>query len=165
MAVNFQNSYTEVQWDLNKHALFKHFIGSVDDSANGYKLQIVQDTDILTPSTEEVYFYFEKKDNTHGYIQAVISGDYFVVDLTNQVFAYAGNVSCNFQISSGGKWKTSPEFTIKVDDNNIQDSIESSDDFIAFQNALSSLSSIATTSITQPTNQQINNYWFVEVAR
>ena len=162
MAIDFTESYPIVQWDLNNRTLFKHYFGSVDDSANGYKLQIVQDTDILIPTTEEVYFYFEKKDNTHGYIKAEIIDDYFVIHLTNQVFAVKGKVSCNFQITSNNKWKTSPEFKIDVDENNIKDSIESSDDFIVFQEALNNLGDLtievneATTNANVATTNAIN---------
>jgi hypothetical protein len=142
MAINFHDSYPIVHWNLNQHTLFKYYFGSVDDSANGFKLQILQNDSILIPTTEEVYFYFEKHDHTHGYIKATIEDDYFVVDLTNQVYAVEGKVKCNFQITSNSKWRTSPEFIIKVDENNIQDSIESSNDFIAFQQALNKLGDI-----------------------
>jgi len=152
MAIDFTESYPLIQWNLNNKTLFKHYFGSVDDSANGYKLQILQDTDVLIPTTEEVYFYFEKKDNTHGYIKADVIDDYFVIHLTNQVFAAKGKVSCNFQITSNSKWKTSPEFKIEVDENNIRDSIESSDDFIAFQDALNSMVEVVNDAGTAITN-------------
>jgi hypothetical protein len=152
MSLDFRESYPVIQWDLNRRILQKHYIGSVGDSGNGYKVMILQDGDILTPTTEEVYFYFEKHDKTHGYIKAEIIDNMFIVDLTNQVFAVAGNVSCNFQIKSGTRWKTSPEFIIKVDKNNIQDSIESSDDFIAFQEAINNLATITDSAITATEN-------------
>jgi hypothetical protein len=152
MAIDFRKSYPIIQWDLNNCTLQKYYFGSKDDSANGFKLQILQDSEILVPSTEEVYFYFEKKDKTHGYLKATISEEYFIIDLTNQVYAAAGEVSCNFQITSNSEWKSSPEFIIKVDKNNIQDSIESSNDFKVFQEALDSLGDV-----TEAVNEAVIN--------
>lgn len=153
MAFDFRDSYPLVQWDLNNNTIRKQkLIGSVDDSGNGYKLQILHDGNLLSPTTEKVFFYFEKHDNTHGYIEATIIDNLYVIDLTNQVFAVTGDVSCNFQIQINPKWKTSPEFKIKVDKNNISDSIESSDDFIVFQNALNDLIDITTDATTATTN-------------
>ena len=139
MALDFKDSYPIVQWNLNNNTLYKHYNGSVDDTGNGFKLQIRQGEDVLFPSTEKAFFYFEKKDGTNGYIDSTIDENYFVFDLTNQVYAIKGIVECNFQINSGDKWRTSKTFTIEVNDNNIAKAIESSNDFIALQHALATV--------------------------
>lgn len=143
MAIDFSESYPLIEWDLNNRKLDKYFFGSLNDSANGFKVMIQQDSNIVTPSYEKLYFYCEKPDNTRVYQEFAISGDYFIINLDNQVFTYKGDVRCNLQISYNSKWKTSPEFIIKVDDNNIDNSVASSSVFIALQDALNQVGTVA----------------------
>lgn len=141
MAINFQDSYPTINWDLNKTSLYIKYFGKKDDSARGFKVQILQDADVLTPTTEKLRIYCLKQDNKKVYIDAVPSGDLFVIDLTNQVFAVAGTVDCELQLSSNGDWVTSETFYIKVNDNLEDGSILSSDDYIALRDALDSIES------------------------
>jgi hypothetical protein len=142
--MDFSASYPIIQWNLDNSTLFKYQSGSMNDSGNGFKLQIIQGSELLIPTTEQSFFYFEKEDNTVGHIDGKPVDDYFLFDLTNQVYAVAGEVKCNFQITDNIKWRTSPRFYITVDENNIQNSIESTNDFISFQSTLNKVGDLTT---------------------
>jgi peptidoglycan/xylan/chitin deacetylase (PgdA/CDA1 family) len=136
MAIDFRESYPVINWDLSRQNLFFNYFGKESDSARGFKVQISQSCNVLFPTTESLRIYCVKQDNSKVYDNAIIDGSLFVIDLDNQVFAIPGIVKCELQISSGGEWLSSETFYINVDENLVDGSILSSDDYIAFRAAL-----------------------------
>jgi hypothetical protein len=145
MAIDFTNGYPILKWDLTKPLPFFVYEGVKDDSANGLKVMIIQDGDVITPTTEKLRIFCFKSDSQSVYIDAVPSGDYFVFNLTNQIFAVVGDVECQLQLDSGGKWKHSSTFPYKVTKNIIDGSVESSSVFIALQDALNKVDNLEST--------------------
>jgi hypothetical protein len=140
MAIDFRNSYPLITWDLNKKNLFFNYFGKKDDSARGFKVQILQDSDVLIPTTESLRFYCIKDDNTKVYANSSKSDSIFIIDLPNQVFSVVGTVECELQLSdNNGDWVTSETFYIKVNENLVDGSILSSDDYIALRDTLDSV--------------------------
>jgi hypothetical protein len=136
MAIDFTNGYPILKWDLTKPLPFFVYEGVKDDSANGLKVMIIQDGDVITPTTEKLRIFCFKSDSQSVYIDAVPSDDYFVFNLTNQIFAVVGDVECQLQLDSGGKWKHSSTFPYKVTKNIIDGSVESSSVHMYFPNYL-----------------------------
>jgi hypothetical protein len=139
MAIDFTESYPIINWDLNRKGLHFTYFGKKEDSAKGFKVQILQNSVLVIPTTETLRFYCKKEDNTRVYIDATINGSEFIINLTNQVFAIKGTVECELHLDSSGKWLTSDTFYLKVSDNLVDGSIISSDDYIAFRDSLDSL--------------------------
>lgn len=141
MAIDFTKNYPVIEWDLNRSFFrIEKYFGKKEENSRGFKIQILQDSEILIPTTETLRIYCKKPDNTKVYIDAsAIEDTYFVINLTNQVFAIPGIVECELQLNSNSKWRYSPTFGIDVSDNLVDGSIISSDDFIALQNALASI--------------------------
>lgn len=138
MAIDFTKSYPVIEWDLNNYHFFTKFFGKKEENAKGFKVQIMQDGEVLTPTTETLRIYCKKKDGNGVYIDSsTVVDTYYIINLTNQVYSVVGLVECELQLNSNNKWLYSPTFGINVDDNLMDGSIVSSNDFIALQDALS----------------------------
>jgi len=146
MAIDFTKSYPVIEWDLNNYHFFTKYFGKKEENSRGFKVQILQDGEVLIPSTETLRIYCKKKDGTSVYINSssIVDGHY-IINLTNQVFAIEGLVECELQLNSGGIWRYSPTFGINVDKNLIDGSILSSNDFIALQDALNRVDNLEDT--------------------
>ena len=146
MAIDFTKSYPVIEWDLNNHHFFTKYFGKKEENSRGFKVQILQDGEVLTPTTETLRIYCKKKDGTSVYMDSSsIVDSYYIINLTNQVFAIAGLVECELQLNSGGIWRCSPTFGVNVDKNLIDGSILSSNDFIALQDALNRVDNLEDT--------------------
>lgn len=146
MAIDFTKSYPVIEWDLNNYHFFTKYFGKKEENSRGFKIQILQDGEVLTPTTETLRIYCKKKDSTSVYMDSSsIVDSYYIINLTNQVFAIAGLVECELQLNSGGIWRHSPTFGINVDDSLVDGSIVSSNDFIALQDALNRVDNLEDT--------------------
>lgn len=144
MAIDFSKSYPIVEWDLNRKALFFRYFGKKTDSARGLRIRIMQHGDIIVPSTETLRLYCEKPDGKRVYIDAIKDEMYFNIRLTNQIYAVAGVVKAELQLGSNGEYMSSETFIIDVDENLVDSSIVSTDDFLALQNALNKVDNFET---------------------
>lgn len=146
MAIDFTKSYPVIEWDLNNYHFFTKYFGKKEENSRGFKVQILQDGEVLTPTTETLRIYCKKKDGTSVYMDSSsIVDSYYIINLTNQVFAIAGLVECELQLNSGGIWRYSPTFGINVDDSLVDGSTVSSNDFIVLQDALNRVDNLEDT--------------------
>lgn len=153
MAIDFTKSYPVIEWDLNNYHFFTKYFGKKEENAKGFKIQIMQDGEVLTPTTETLRIYCKKKDGTSVYIDSsTVIDTYYIINLTNQVYSVVGLVECELQLNSNNKWLYSPTFGINVDDNLMDGSIVSSNDFIALQNALNQVDNLESTYAPRLTN-------------
>ena len=84
MAIDFTKSYPVIEWDLNNYHFFTKYFGKKEENAKGFKVQIMQDGEVLTPTTETLRIYCKKKDGTSVYIDSsTVVDTYYIINLTN----------------------------------------------------------------------------------
>jgi len=162
LPIDFTNSYPLITWDLNKRNLHINYFGKKYDTARGFKVQILQNSDILIPTVEKLRLYCEKPDKTRVWLDATISNNLFHLKLTNEIFATKGDVYCELQLSYNGEWLFSDTFVIKAEDSLLDGSIASNNQFIVLLNALNKVESLESTYSTRLTSienqfQQLQN--------
>ena len=136
MAILLSDSYKVINWDLNTKSLDTKYWGKVTDSGRGCKVALLQNGVLKIPSTETMRVNFKKPSGLQIFLDGVISGNYFVFDFTEQVFAEQGEVMAELMLNVGGEWLMSSTFYIQVDQS-FTSAIESSEEFTALQTALS----------------------------
>lgn len=135
MAILLSDSYKVINWDLNTKSLDTKYWGKVTDSGRGCKVALLQNGVLKTPSTETMRVNFKKPSGLQIFLDGVISGNYFVFDFTEQVFAEQGEVMTELMLNVGGEWLMSSTFYIQVDQS-FTSAIESSEELTALQTAL-----------------------------
>jgi len=141
MAILLSDSYKVINWDLNTKSLDTKYWGKVTDSGRGCKVALLQNGVLKTPSTETMRVNFKKPSGLQIFLDGVISGNYFVFDFTEQVFAEQGEVMAELMLNVGGEWLMSSTFYIQVDQS-FTSAIESSEEFTALQTALSDVDEV-----------------------
>ena len=136
MAILLSDSYKIINWDLNTKSLDTKYWGKVTDSGRGCKVALLQNGVLKVPSTETMRINFKKPSGLQIFLDGVISGNYFVFDFTEQVFAEQGEVMAELMLNVGGEWLMSSTFYIQVDQS-FTSAIESSAELTALQTALS----------------------------
>jgi len=142
MAINLRDSYSKVKWDLASKRLDFEPWGKTDDTGRGIIITLVQNSVIITPSTETIRMWFQKPDGTDGYIAATLEGGKFYIENMSQVFAVPGIVYAEFEINQGTEFVRSMTFSIMVYKSNKSDVIVSSNDYSALQAALGEFGSL-----------------------
>lgn len=99
--------------------------------------------------TATAVLYVKKPDGTKIYNTCINNGDgTFIVGLTNQCLAVAGDAQAELQLTSTEaptEWISTPVFILRVLPSNIDDTaIESSDEFDALQTAMTTLATYDT---------------------
>lgn len=157
--IDLKQSYRLITWDIGNKLINVSYFGKVDDSGRGLKIKLIQNSIVVTPTTETLKIYLKKPDGTAVYIDAIINGQYFEITLTNQVYAVAGTVKAELQLKVGDNWITSDTFAIVVDENLVDGSILSSNDFVALQDALTRVNELEDTVQEASSNAQtaVNN--------
>jgi len=141
MAILLSDSYKVINWDLNTKSLDTKYWGKVTDSGRGCKVALLQNGVLKTPSTETMRINFKKPSGLQIFLDGVISGNYFVFDFTEQVFAEQGEVMAELMLNVGGEWLMSSTFYIQVDQS-FTSAIESSEELTALQTALSDVDEV-----------------------
>lgn len=141
MAILLSDSYKIINWDLNTKSLDTKYWGKVTDSGRGCKVALLQNGVLKTPSTETMRVNFKKPSGLQIFLDGVISGNYFVFDFTEQVFAEQGEVMAELMLNVGGEWLMSSTFYIQVDQS-FTSAIESSAELTALQTALSEVDEV-----------------------
>jgi len=141
MAILLSDSYKVINWDLNTKSLDTKYWGKVTDSGRGCKVALLQNGVLKTPSTETMRVNFKKPSGLQIFLDGVISGNYFVFDFTEQVFAEQGEVMAELMLNVGGEWLMSSTFYIQVDQS-FTSAIESSEELTALQTALSDVDEV-----------------------
>lgn len=141
MAILLSDSYKVINWDLNTKSLDTKYWGKVTDSGRGCKVALLQNGVLKTPSTETMRINFKKPSGLQIFLDGAISGNYFVFDFTEQVFAEQGEVMAELMLNVGGEWLMSSTFYIQVDQS-FTSAIESSSEFTALQTALSDVDEV-----------------------
>lgn len=137
--MDFSKNYYELEWDLAKPLPYILPIGVKDDNSNGFKVKILQNGELLTPTTETLRIYIVKHDGNPIFDDFVIQDGLFTIELDNQVFAVEGDAECQLRLSSGSNIKYSTTFIYKIGKNLIDGSIESTPEYIAFENGLATI--------------------------
>jgi len=105
-------------------------------------------TDMTIPTGAAARLYALKPDKTEVYNNCVINNKVISVDLTTQILAVVGKVSCQVQIVSENDIVTTFEFSLVVDRNIISNSaIESKDEFMALMEAINEVEELKTKNI------------------
>jgi len=138
MAILLSDSYKVINWDLNTKSLDTKYWGKVTDSGRGCKVALLQNGVLKIPSTETMRINFKKPSGLQIFLDGVISGNYFVFDFTEQVFAEQGEVMAELMLNVDGEWLMSSTFYIQVDQS-FTSAIESSEELTALQTALSDI--------------------------
>ena len=141
MAILLSDSYKVINWDLNTKSLDTKYWGKVTDSGRGCKVALLQNGVLKTPSTETMRINFKKPSGLQIFLDGAISGNYFVFDFTEQVFAEQGEVMAELMLNVGGEWLMSSTFYIQVDQS-FTSAIESSEELTALQTALSDVDEV-----------------------
>jgi len=141
MAILLSDSYKVINWDLSTKSLDTKYWGKVTDSGRGCKVALLQNGVLSTPSTETMRVNFKKPSGLQIFLDGVISGNYFVFDFTEQVFAEQGEVMAELMLNVGGEWLMSSTFYIQVDQS-FTSAIESSEELTALQTALSDVDEV-----------------------
>jgi len=112
-------------------------------------------TDMTIPTGAAARLYALKPDKTEVYNNCVINNKVISVDLTTQILAVVGKVSCQVQIVSGNDIVTTFEFSLVVDRNIISNSaIESKDEFMALMEAINEVEELKTNGLKGDTGPQ-----------
>jgi len=135
MSILLSDSFKVINWDLDTKSLDTKYWGKVTDSGRGCKVALLQNGVLKTPSTETMRINFKKPSGLQIFLDGVISGNYFVFDFTEQVFAEQGEVMAELMLNVGGEWLMSSTFYIQVDQS-FTSAIESSEELTALQTAL-----------------------------
>ena len=141
MAILLSDSYKVLTWDLNTKALDTSYWGKSTDSGRGCKVLLTQNGVAKIPSTETMRINFKKPSGLKVFIDGVISGNYFVFDFPNQVYAEVGEVQAELMLNVSSKFIMSSTFKIKVDAS-MTDGIASTSEFDALTDALADIDEV-----------------------
>ena len=145
MIVDLKNSYKKVIWDLSSEIASIDDFGKEGENGKGFKIQIVQNSVAITPTNEELRMWFRKADGHSAYIDSTEKiGDCFIIKCTNQVYSYPGKVEAELHLNVNGEWRKSNTFEFMAYKSLVDGSEKSSNEFIAFQNALDRISQSVT---------------------
>ena len=133
---NFRDSYYKVSWDLATNPLQGIYWGKQYDTGRGFVVTVINGDQVVTATNEVLRLKWEKPDNTTGYVKATIVNGKFIIENIDQMFTVQGSVRADFELSVGGKFVASTTFHVNVEKAVAVDSIESSSDFTALQDAL-----------------------------
>lgn len=105
--------------------------------------------DMIIPEGASARIYGQKPSKLEIYNDCVISGNYIIVDLTNQILAEIGTVACQIEIAKDGECVTSFDLYIEVKKRRASKSaIESTNEFTALEKALQKAESVTDPIIT-----------------
>lgn len=134
-------AYKQIDWNLSEKKLNTELWGKESDNARGLKIRLINNGSGVTLSSEVMRVNFKKSDGTQVFSNCTISNNFFVLKMSEQVFAVPGIVECELVLQQHTDFVTSPTFRLIVDEN-LNTDIESSDEFTALQEALVDLASI-----------------------
>lgn len=141
MAILLSDSYKVIVWDLDKKSVDTSYWGKSTDSGRGCKVLLTQNGVAKTPTTETMRINFKKPSGLKVFIDGVISGNYFVFDFPNQVYAEVGTVQAELMLNVSSKFVMSSTFPISVDAN-MTDGIASTSEFDALTDALADVDEV-----------------------
>ena len=141
MAILLSDSYKVINWDLNSKMLDTVYWGKTTDSGRGVRVAINQNGVLKTPTTETMRINFKKPSGLQIFIDGIISGNYFVFDFTEQVYAEMGTVQAELMLNVSSEFVMSSTFIIEVNQS-FTSAIESSAEFTALQTALADVDEV-----------------------
>lgn len=129
-------AYKQIDWNLSDKKLNTELWGKENDNARGLRIRLINNSSVVTLSSEVMRVNFKKSDGTQVFSNCTISNNFFVLKMSEQVFAVPGIVECELVLQQSTDFVTSPTFKLIVDEN-LNTDIESSDEFTVLQEALS----------------------------
>ena len=134
------NVYREITLDLlNQDKTIKIYAKRLDDSVRHLTITIVNGSSSYTiPTGANIVFQGTKPDSTHFMYDCVLNSNNTIdVELTSQVLAVEGIVSCEIEISESDDVISTSTFKIKVEDKALSpDVVHSTDEYLSLYNIL-----------------------------
>ena len=131
--INLRSIYPKIIWDLTSNRINGTLEGKQNDTGRGIEVSLISDGTYITPTTETLRMRFSKPDGTSGYISSTLVNGKYLIEGLNQVFAITGEILCDFELFVGGEFIKSVDFMIISQESQMNNEIESSDEFTVLQ--------------------------------
>lgn len=132
--INLRSIYPKIDWDLTSNRVSGTLGGKQNDTGRGMEVNLIQGGTYITPIAAEVLrLRYSKPDGTSGYVSSTIVNGKYLIENLNQVFTITGEILCDFELTVDGEFIKSADFIIISQESQMNNEIESSNDFSVLQ--------------------------------
>lgn len=142
--INFNKFYKQIEFNVDYEVYEQIYVKQNDTKSRGFYVQIVQNGAVVHPSEYAMLTLFGlKPDGTQIFVDAVIEGDFYRIDLPNQALTVSGNMRAELALRGSDNEVITKDIVITINPSLSLEGVESTNEFTALQQALAEVANFA----------------------